>query len=56
MTSLPMLGGASGAIAGLVCHHPRLRYVGPMGSIINGLDRRRVVLLAVTALKHKIRL
>ena len=35
-----MLGAASGAIAGLVAITPACGWVGPMGSIVIGLDRR----------------
>jgi Amt family ammonium transporter len=49
-----MLGGASGAIAGLVAITPACGYVGPMGSIAIGLLAGVVCLWAVSWLKHAI--
>ncbi len=47
-----MLGGASGAIAGLVAITPACGYVGPMGAIAIGILAGIVCLWAVTWLKH----
>ena len=47
-----MLGGASGAIAGLVAITPACGFVGPMGSIVIGLLAGIVCLWAVSWLKH----
>lgn len=47
-----MLGGASGAIAGLVAITPACGFVGPMGSIALGIVAGLVCLWAVTWLKH----
>ena len=47
-----MLGGASGAIAGLVAITPACGYVGPMGSIVIGLLAGVVCLWSVSWLKH----
>ena len=49
-----MLGGASGAIAGLVAITPACGFVGPMGSIAIGLLAGVVCLWAVSWLKHAI--
>ncbi len=46
-----MLGGASGAISGLVAITPACGWVGPMGAIIIGLLAGLVCLFAVTKLK-----
>jgi Amt family ammonium transporter len=46
-----MLGGASGAIAGLVAITPACGWVGPMGAIVIGVAAGLVCLLAVTKLK-----
>jgi len=46
-----MLGGASGAIAGLVAITPACGWVGPMGSIVIGLLAGLVCLFSVTKLK-----
>jgi Amt family ammonium transporter len=46
-----MLGGASGAIAGLVAITPACGWVGPMGSIVIGLAAGVMCLLGVTKLK-----
>jgi ammonium transporter, Amt family len=46
-----MLGGASGAVAGLVAITPACGFVGPMGAIAIGLIAGLVCLWAVTALK-----
>jgi len=47
-----MLGGASGAIAGLVAITPACGFVGPMGAIVLGLAAGIVCLWAVVWLKH----
>jgi ammonium transporter, Amt family len=47
-----MLGGASGAVAGLVAITPACGTVGPMGAIIIGLAAGLVCLWAVNGLKH----
>ncbi len=47
-----MLGGASGAIAGLVAITPACGWAGPMGSILLGLLSGAVCFWAVTELKH----
>ena len=47
-----MLGGASGAIAGLVAITPACGYVGPMGSIVIGLLAGVVCVWSVSWLKH----
>ncbi|BBA33504.1 ammonium transporter protein [Methylocaldum marinum] len=47
-----MLGGASGAIAGLVAITPACGFVGPMGSIVLGLIAGAVCFWAVTSLKN----
>ncbi len=49
-----MLGGASGAIAGLVAITPACGFVGPMGAIALGILAGIVCLWAVTWLKHVI--
>jgi Amt family ammonium transporter len=49
-----MLGGASGAVAGLVAITPACGWVGPMGAIAIGLIAGLVCLWAVTSLKKKI--
>ena len=49
-----MVGGASGAIAGLVAITPACGYVGPMGSIVIGLVAGLVCLWAVTGLKRRL--
>jgi ammonium transporter, Amt family len=46
-----MLGGASGAVAGLVAITPACGFVGPMGSIVLGLAAGVVCFWAVTSLK-----
>ncbi len=46
-----MLGGASGAIAGLVAITPACAFVGPMGAIILGIIAGIVCFWAVTGLK-----
>ena len=46
-----MLGGASGAIAGLVAITPACGWVGPMGSLVIGLTAGILCLLGVTKLK-----
>jgi Amt family ammonium transporter len=46
-----MLGGASGAIAGLVAITPACAFVGPMGAIILGLIAGVICFWAVTGLK-----
>ena len=46
-----MLGGASGAIAGLVAITPACGWAGPMGSIVLGLVAGVVCFVAVTSLK-----
>ena len=47
-----MLGGASGAIAGLVAITPACGWAGPMGSIVLGLVSGVVCFIAVTSLKN----
>jgi Amt family ammonium transporter len=47
-----MLGGASGAVAGLVAITPACGFVGPMGSIILGLVAGAVCFWSVTSLKN----
>ena len=47
-----MLGGASGAIAGLVAITPACGWAGPMGSIVLGLVAGVVCFIAVTSLKN----
>ncbi|WP_045224094.1 ammonium transporter [Methyloterricola oryzae] len=47
-----MLGGASGAVAGLVAITPACGFVGPMGAIILGLVAGAVCFWSVTSLKH----
>jgi Amt family ammonium transporter len=49
-----MLGGASGAVAGLVAITPACGFVGPMGSIAIGLIAGLVCLWAVASLKQKL--
>jgi len=49
-----MLGGASGAVAGLVAITPACGFVGPMGSIAIGLIAGLICLWAVAGLKHKL--
>ncbi|MGZ5052697.1 MAG: ammonium transporter [Methylobacter sp.] len=49
-----MLGGASGAVAGLVAITPACGWSGPMGSIALGLVAGAVCFWAVTALKAKL--
>ncbi|MGD8790425.1 MAG: ammonia channel protein, partial [Burkholderiales bacterium] len=46
-----MLGGASGAVAGLVAITPACAFVGPMGAIILGIIAGVVCFWAVTGLK-----
>ena len=46
-----MLGGASGAIAGLVAITPACGWVGPMGSIVLGVVAGVACFIAVTSLK-----
>jgi Amt family ammonium transporter len=46
-----MLGGASGAVAGLVAITPACGFVGPMGALIIGLLAGAVCLFSVTKLK-----
>jgi Amt family ammonium transporter len=46
-----MLGGASGAVAGLVAITPAAGFVGPMGSIVMGLVAGLLCLWGVTGLK-----
>ncbi|MEI8208616.1 MAG: ammonia channel protein, partial [Methylococcales bacterium] len=46
-----MLGGASGAIAGLVAITPACGWAGPMGSIVLGLVAGVACFIAVTSLK-----
>jgi Amt family ammonium transporter len=50
-----MLGGASGAVAGLVAITPACGWVGPMGAIAIGVIAGLLCLLAVTWLKNKLR-
>lgn len=47
-----MLGGASGAVAGLVAITPAAGFVGPMGSIVMGLIAGLVCLWGVNGLKR----
>lgn len=47
-----MLGGASGAVAGLVAITPAAGFVGPMGSIVIGLVAGLLCLWGVTGLKR----
>jgi Amt family ammonium transporter len=47
-----MLGGASGAVAGLVAITPACGFVGPMGAIVLGLMAGPVCLWGVSGLKH----
>ncbi len=47
-----MLGGASGAIAGLVAITPACGWAGPMGSIVLGLVAGVACFIAVTTLKN----
>ena len=49
-----MLGGASGAVAGLVAITPACGFVGPMGSIALGLIAGAVCFWSVSTLKHKL--
>ncbi len=49
-----MLGGASGAIAGLVAITPACGWSGPMGAIVLGLVAGAVCFWAVTSLKSKL--
>jgi Amt family ammonium transporter len=49
-----MLGGASGAVAGLVAITPAWGGVGPMGAIATGLSAGLVCLWAVSSLKNKL--
>jgi Amt family ammonium transporter len=49
-----MLGGASGAVAGLVAITPACGWVGPMGAIAIGVIAGLVCLLAVSWLKMKL--
>ena len=49
-----MLGGASGAVAGLVAITPACGFVGPMGAIVIGLIAGLVCLWSVSWLKHKL--
>jgi Amt family ammonium transporter len=49
-----MLGGASGAVAGLVAITPACGYVGPMGGLIIGLVAGMVCLWGVNGLKRLI--
>ena len=49
-----MLGGASGAVAGLVAITPACGFVGPMGSLAIGFIAAAICLWAVTGLKHKL--
>ena len=49
-----MLGGASGAVAGLVAITPACGFVGPMGSIAIGLIAGLICLWAVASLKQKL--
>ena len=50
-----MLGGASGAVAGLVAITPACGWVGPMGAIAIGVIAGLVCLLAVSWLKNKLK-
>ncbi|WP_246628486.1 ammonium transporter [Methylomagnum ishizawai] len=47
-----MLGGASGAVAGLVAITPACGFVGPMGAIVLGLLAGAVCFWSVTKMKH----
>jgi Amt family ammonium transporter len=47
-----MLGGASGAVAGLVAITPACGFIGPMGSIVLGLATGAVCFWSVTTLKN----
>jgi Amt family ammonium transporter len=47
-----MLGGASGAVAGLVCITPACGFVGPMGALVMGLIAGIVCLWGVNGLKR----
>ena len=49
-----MLGGASGAVAGLVAITPACGFVGPMGAIILGIVASLVSFWAVTSLKARL--
>lgn len=49
-----MLGGASGAVAGLVGITPACGFVGPMGSLALGFLAGAVCFWSVTSLKHKL--
>jgi len=49
-----MLGGASGAIAGLVAITPACAFIGPMGAIVLGFVASIISFWAVTALKSKL--
>jgi Amt family ammonium transporter len=49
-----MLGGASGAVAGLVAITPACGFVGPMGAIILGFVASVISFWAVTSLKGKL--
>jgi Amt family ammonium transporter len=49
-----MLGGASGAVAGLVAITPACGWVGPMGAIAIGIIAGLVCLWAVASLKQKL--
>src|SRR5690606_30030716 len=49
-----MLGGASGAVAGLVAITPACGFVGPMGAIILGFVASIISFWAVTSLKSKL--
>jgi len=49
-----MLGGASGAIAGLVAITPACAFVGPMGAIVLGFVTSIISFWAVTSLKSKL--
>jgi Amt family ammonium transporter len=47
-----MLGGASGAVAGLVAITPACGFVGPMGAIVLGLIAGTACFWSVTKMKH----
>ena len=49
-----MLGGASGAVAGLVVVTPAAGFAGPMGAIVMGLIAGGVCFWSVSWLKHKL--
>lgn len=49
-----MLGGASGAVAGLVAITPACGFIGPMGAIVLGFASSLVSFWAVTSLKGKL--